>query len=134
MLALAAFFTALYTVWDKRAVQTLPAFAYFYSYTVVIAAAYALFLRTRHSMPTLRAEWRTHRWAIVQVGAFNMLSYLLVLIALRSGTSSYVLALRQLSIGVGVLLGWRLLGEDLALPRRVGVSLLFGGCLLVAFA
>ncbi len=63
-----------------------------------------------------------------------MLSYLLVLVALRAGTSSYVLAVRQLSIAIGVLLGWKLLGEDLAWPKRVGVSLLVAGCLLVALA
>lgn len=62
------------------------------------------------------------------------MSYLLVLVALRSVTSSYVLALRQLSIGTGVLLGWRLLGEGLSLPKRVGIALLMAGCAAVASA
>ncbi|MES2176373.1 MAG: EamA family transporter [Gemmatimonadota bacterium] len=131
---LAALSTASYTVWDKRSVQILPAFAYFYSYSVIVGVLYAAFLRTRHTMPALRAEWRIHGWPIVQVGFFNTTSYWLVLIALKSGTSSYVLALRQLSIGIGVLLGWKLLGEDLAPPKQVGVGLLVAGCLLVALA
>ena len=131
---LAALATAAYTVWDKRSIQVLPAFAYFYSYTVLVGLVYGVLLRTRHSRVALTAEWHRHRWAIVQVAFFNTLSYWLVLIALRSGNSSYVMALRQLSIGIGVLLGWRLLGETLAPPKLVGVGLLVAGCLLVALA
>ena len=131
---MAALTTAGYTVWDKRAVQRLPAFAYFYGYSVLVALAYAAWLARAHSREVLRAEWRAHGWPIVQVGFLNTTSYLLVLQALRWGTSSYVIALRQLSIGMGVLMGWRLLGEDLALPKRVGVTLLVFGCALAAVA
>ncbi|HEX5635025.1 MAG TPA: EamA family transporter, partial [Gemmatimonadales bacterium] len=106
----AALTTAAYTVWDARAVRTLPAFAYFYAYTVMVAASYALFLLRRVGVRTLRTEWRTHRWPIVQVGVCNVVTYLLVLLALRSGPSSGVVALRQLGIVVGAFLGWRLLG------------------------
>ena len=131
---LAALATAGYTVWDKRAVQVLPTFTYFYAYTAVTAVAYVAWLAHRHPVASLRAEWRAHRWPIVQVGVLNTVSYLLVLVALRGGTSSYVLALRQLSIGIGVVLGWRLLDEGLGRPKRVGVSLLVMGCALVALA
>jgi len=59
---------------------------------------------------------------------------MLVLIALRAGTSSYVIAVRQLSIAWGVLLGaWRL-GETVVFPRRVGLVLLLIGCILVAMS
>ena len=131
---LAALATASYTVWDKRAIQHIPAFAYFYSYTMIVALAFTGFLLRRFSLTTLREELRRKGIAIVAVGVLNTVSYLLVLFALRTGTSSYVLALRQLSIAIGVLLGWRLLGEGFAVPKRVGVSLIVGGCLLVALA
>ena len=131
---LASLTTAGYTVWDKRSVNLMPAFTYFYAYTVVIALCYVLWLVKWHSLAEIRDEWRAHRWPIVQVGVFNTTSYLLVLFALRTGTSSYVLALRQFSIALGVLLGWRILGEDMAAPKRVGVLLLIAGCALVAFA
>ena len=64
----------------------------------------------------------------------NTVAYLLVLVALRTATSSYVVALRQLSVAVGALLGWRLLGEEFGPPRRLGVALVVAGCLLVALA
>jgi drug/metabolite transporter (DMT)-like permease len=78
--------------------------------------------------------WSAHRSSIVQVGIFNTVTYLLVLFALRSGTSSYVIALRQLSIVWGALLGYFVLGESLSAPKRVGLATLVGGCVLVAFA
>jgi drug/metabolite transporter (DMT)-like permease len=130
----AALFAAIYTVWDKNAVRELPAFVYFYAYTALVAAAYVAFLVRRHSPNAIREEWRAHRSAIVQVGVFNTITYLLVLIALRGETSSYVIALRQLSIVWGVILGRALLGESVARPKQVGVALLVGGCALVALA
>jgi drug/metabolite transporter (DMT)-like permease len=131
---LAGLAAAGYTVWDKRAITMLPAFVYFYSYSVLVAIAYGLFLLRRHGVARLRAEWQSQRGAIVQVGVCNTLAYLLVLLALRTGTSTYVIALRQLSIVFGVALGaWRF-HEALPIQRRIGVLLLLGGCCLVAFA
>src|SRR5215207_7258765 len=120
---LAAFAAACYTIWDKRAVQRVPAFAYIYAYTSITAIAYAGFIWRRYPRAEVTDVWRRHRGAILQVGFFNITSYLLVLVALRTGTSSYVIALRQLSIAVGVVLGAVLLREHISLPKRVGVFL-----------
>ena len=131
---LAALAAACYTIWDKRAVQRVPAFAYMYLYTALSAIAYGGFIWRRYSRAQIAAEWRVNRWPILQVGFFNITSYLLVLIALRAGTSSYVIALRQLSIAVGVALGGLLLGETITGPKRVGVFLIIAGCIVVGLA
>jgi uncharacterized membrane protein len=131
---LAAFAAACYTLWDKHAVQRVPAFAYIYLYTTITAAAYGTFIWRRYPRAEVAEQWRVHRWPILQVGFFNITSYLLVLLALRTGTSSYVIALRQLSIAFGVLLGWRLLREQISVPKRVGVALIVVGCLVVGVA
>jgi drug/metabolite transporter (DMT)-like permease len=128
----AALAAAAYTIWDKRAVGLLPAFVYFYGYTALVAAAYVAFLWHRQGRARMRAEWRVHRAAIVQVGIFNTITYLLVLVALRGGISSYVIALRQLSIVWGVLLGRWILAERIGLARAAGIGLLVAGCVLVA--
>ena len=130
---LAGLAAAGYTVWDKRALAVLPAIVYFYSYTVVLAVALMLAERRRPRAQVV-AEWRAHWWSIVRVGVLNAGSYLLVLVALRGGTSSYVIAVRQLGIAWGVLLGARLLGETVTPPQRLGLVLLVAGCLLVALA
>jgi drug/metabolite transporter (DMT)-like permease len=131
---LAALAAACYTLWDKRAVQRVPAFAYIYVYTFMTAAAYAAFLWRRYPRGEIAGQWRAHRGAILQVGFFNITSYLLVLVALRTGTSSYVIALRQFSIAVGVFLGAWLLREHVSGPKRVGVALIVAGCVLVGLA
>ena len=123
-----------YTVWDKRSVQTVSPFTYFYTYTLIVAAAYAAYIARRYTWPDVRHEWKRNGSAITQVGLFNTLTYVMVLFALRVGTASYVIALRQLSIAIGVILGWRLLDEQIAPPKRVGVILLIGGTALLALA
>jgi drug/metabolite transporter (DMT)-like permease len=131
---LAALAAACYTLWDKHAVQSVPAFAYIYVYTSMAAAAYAAFIWRRYPRGEIAMQWRRHRSAILQVGFFNITSYLLVLIALRTGTSSYVIGLRQFSIAMGVMLGAWLLREHISTPKRVGVAMIVLGCVLVGFA
>lgn len=131
---LAALAAACYTLWDKRAVQRVPAFAYIYAYTTITALAYGAFIWRRYPRDEVRVQWRAHRGAILQVGFFNITSYLLVLVALRTGTSSYVIALRQLSIAVGVVLGGWLLREQVSAPKRLGVALIVVGCVMVGVA
>ena len=131
---LAAFAAACYTLWDKHAVQRVPAFAYIYLYTAITAIVYGAFIWRRYPRDEVAEQWRLHRWPILQVGFLNITSYLLVLLALRTGTSSYVIALRQLSIAFGVLLGWWLLREQVSIPKRVGVALIVTGCLVVGVA
>jgi drug/metabolite transporter (DMT)-like permease len=130
----AAFSAAVYTVWDKHAVQRLAPFVYFYGYTLLGAVVYMVFVWQRTRSSEIARVWSTHRSSIVQVGIFNTVTYLLVLFALREGTSSYVIALRQLSIVWGALLGYFVLGEPLSAPKRVGLATLVCGCVLVAFA
>ncbi|MDB4908114.1 MAG: protein of unknown function transrane [Gemmatimonadetes bacterium] len=131
---LAALGTASYTIWDKRAIQQLSAFTYFYTYTAMSACMYAAWVMHRHPRDVVIAEWQRNWRPILQVGFFNVMAYLLVLAALKSGVASYVVALRQLSIGFGVFLGWWLLGEPVGPPKRLGITLLVAGCIVVALA
>ena len=131
---LAALAAACYTLWDQRAVRALSPVTYFFSYTLLLALAYGAYLAQRTPGPLVAAEWRRHRWPIVQVGALNSLSYLLMLVALRDGKASYALGARQTSIAFGVFLGWALLGEPLTRPRRAGAALILAGCVLFALA
>lgn len=130
----AAIITALYTIWDKRAVMTMAPFAYMYLYTLFVALGYAAWLLARHEPAVLGETWQRSRVSIVATGALNTCSYLLVLLALRTGITSYVLGLRQLSIAVGVALGWRLLREPMSRPRATGVAMIIAGCLLLSFS
>jgi drug/metabolite transporter (DMT)-like permease len=130
---LMAFILGTSTIWDKHAVRSVSLWAYFYGYTLCAGIGYLAWVAWAEGVPAVRAEWRTHRVAAVAVGVLNTVSYALALLALRTGGSTYVVGLRQVSIAVGVWLGARLLGEHVSSTRRLGVALLLGGCLLMAW-
>jgi len=131
---LAALMAAAYTLWDKVAVASIHPFLYFYSYTFVTALFYLVLLTTRSARAAIQAEWRAQRGPILSVALLNTFTYLLVLIALSMSKASYVGALRQLSLVIGVGLGWWYLNEGLPLPKVVAVVLLISGSALIAFA
>jgi drug/metabolite transporter (DMT)-like permease len=123
-----------YTIWDKRSVNIVSPFTYFYTYTVLVGAGYGAYLVRAYGADVIRAELARNRWPIAQVAFLNTITYVLVLFALRDGVSSYVVAIRQLSIAFSALLGWRLLGERIGGAKRAGIALIVGGTLLVALA
>lgn len=131
---LAALMAASYTIWDKVAVSQIHPFLYFYSYTFLTSLFYAVLLRVRVAGTAVRTEWQQHKKAIIAVAVLNTFTYLLVLIALKVSKASYVGALRQVSLVVGVLLGWRFLGERMPPPKLVAVGLLLLGSALIAWA
>jgi drug/metabolite transporter (DMT)-like permease len=130
----AAAAAAGYTIWDKRSVNAIAPFTYFYSYTAIVGAAYGAYIVRTYEPEAIRAEWQRNAWPIVQVAFLNTITYLLILFALRDGKSSYVVAIRQLSVAFGALLGWRLLGETIGPAKRAGIILIVAGAILVALA
>lgn len=128
---MAAAATAAYTIWDKYSVGRFDMILYFYGYTLLLAIWFAIAL-VRTPPEHVRTQWRRHPLSIVMIGLLNSGAYLLVLIALRDGMATQVLAVRQLSIPLGVLLGWRLLQESLTPGRAMGAALITTGCILAA--
>jgi drug/metabolite transporter (DMT)-like permease len=128
---MAAAATAAYTVWDKYSVARLDMVLYFYGYTLLLAIWFSVML-ARTPRGEVREQVRKHPMSIVMIGLLNAGAYMLVLIALRSEMATQVLAVRQLSIPIGVFLGWRLLREQLTPPRIVGSALITTGCILAA--
>ena len=130
----AAFLAAAYSLWDKYALRYLPVFLYYYVYTVVSAAAYIFVLAAGSSQHKLGDEFRAHNKEIAQVALISMFTYMLVLFALQNGKTSYVIALRQLSVGASALMGRFWLGEHFGGHRWVGLGVLLAGCIMVSLA
>ena len=131
---LAALMAASYTIWDKIAVSSLHPCLYFYGYTFLTALFYVILLQSRFSRAQLREEWQQKWPGIIAVALLNTFTYLLILVALGLSKAAYVGALRQLSLVIGVMLGWRLLGERVGRPKLVAVLMLVAGSALIAFA
>ncbi|WP_236590935.1 EamA family transporter [Neptunomonas japonica] len=72
------------------------------------------------------------RWALL-AGIFVITTYMLVLVSMSLVTEvSYVVALRQVSIPLGVIIGVLWLKESFSLPRIQGVLVMLAGLVLVA--
>ena len=131
---LAAFTAACYTLWDKHSISYLSPFVYFYAYTAITGITYIVFILLKHPSGSIKNEWKISKFSILQVGFLNTFTYMLVLFSLQTGKASYVIAVRQLSIGFSVFLGWKILQETFPLPKKLGVATLFLGCILISAA
>jgi len=131
---LAAFTVAGYTLLGKMAVAQMEPFLYLYLYTVVIAVMYGFVIMDKHTGTEIKMEWKSNRFKIIQVGFFNTFSYLLALFALTMSKATYVGGLRQLSVVVGLFLGYRYLKENISLPKIIGVLISLTGGALIYFA
>jgi drug/metabolite transporter (DMT)-like permease len=123
---------SLYSIIDAAAVKhNAPA-----GYTVVIFAATAALMAPvvlrRYGWPAVAAEWRGHWRRLLLIGLLTFLAYSLVLTVYRVGQVSYAGAVREISIVLAALAGWRLLGEPLGKVRVAGAAVVFAGILLIA--
>jgi len=97
----------------------------------LIALFYNAFISLKFSKAEIRKEWTINRFKIIQVGFFNSCTYILVLTALTMSKATYVGGFRQLSVAVGVFLGYRFLKEKLSKPKIIGIVIcLLGACLI----
>ena len=82
----------------------------------------------------LRREWRANRRSILVASTLNLTSYLFVLFAFRLSKAGYVVAARELSIVLSVLIGRIWLGETGLRARLPGAALILAGVVCVALA
>ncbi|MGB3438588.1 MAG: EamA family transporter [Actinophytocola sp.] len=123
---------ATYTLWDAHAVTALavpPVILMGGSALVesVLLAPYALARRE-----AVGRIWREHRVAVLAVGFLSPLAYLLVLFAMRMAPVSLVAPARELSIVVGSLGAWLLLGEPNPARRMSGAVIVLVGVAAIA--
>jgi drug/metabolite transporter (DMT)-like permease len=110
----------------------VPPLVYFGSGSIaqsLLLAPYAL----RHKA-SVAALWRDHRRQVLTVGLLSPLGYLFVLYALQIAPVSLVAPARELSIVLGGLAAWRLLGEAQAARRLAGSLVVLAGIAAIAVA
>jgi drug/metabolite transporter (DMT)-like permease len=82
----------------------------------------------RPAVAAMQHEWRR----IVPIGVLMLATYMLVLVAYATSTASYVGAIREISIVLAALVGWRWLGEGFGRLRMLGACLTFCGIVAIA--
>lgn len=140
---LAAVGTVGYSVLDKQALDIMTASGHTHlsaglGYMVLQALATLVWAlpmilalpAERRLLPSL---WKTQRPAALLTGLMITATYGLVLVAMAlTREVSYIVAIRQLSIPLGVLIGVLWLKEGAPPLKVVGVGVMLGGLLIIA--
>jgi drug/metabolite transporter (DMT)-like permease len=125
---------SIYSAIDAAAVRIMSPAAY----NALALGLTGLFITpvvfARYGYRAVIAGWSAERWRNLAVGALLMLSYMMVLEAYSMARASYVGALREISVVIAALAGWRLLGESFGAERAAGALLIFSGIIVVAVA
>jgi drug/metabolite transporter (DMT)-like permease len=112
---------AVYTVWDKYAVATRGIAPLLMEWATSLARVLLLAPVAWRQRALVREAWGRHRGAALGVGALNPLSYLLVMVAMRTTPVAYLAPAREVSILAGAVMGARLLREG-DVGRRVAAA------------
>lgn len=122
-----------YSVVDKVGVQYVPPEIYIYLIFGVSAVYLAPLMLTRKWV-AVRKEWRVNRASVLAAAVLFVVSYLLVLFALRGAQVSYVAAVRGIGVVFAAVLGTALLHEPFARMKLWGSLLIFAGIACIQFA
>lgn len=123
-----------YTLWDAYSVTVLdvPPLMYFGAAAVIQSA---LLLPQAVAAPgEVRVLWHNYRREILIVGLLSPIAYLLVLYAMRLAPVSLVAPAREVSIVLGGLVGWLVLGEAGGVRRLIGSVVVLAGIVAIAIA
>jgi len=129
-----AFCISIYTAIDGAAVRLVSSLPYTVLVLGLNAALIMPLLLLRYGSRAVVVEWRTNWLRIILVGILMLASYALVLHVYSFARVSYAGAIREISIVIAALIGWRWLGEGFGAIRLVGAALIFAGILVIAIA
>lgn len=121
---------AAYHLIDKVGVAGANPYQYVILLFAADFAAVTIFLAFRRRWDLVWGEWRANRAPIVAAGSLSLVSYLLVLFALRLAPVAYVGPARNVGMVFSVLLGAMFLKEKHGTMRVVGSALIVGGLAL----
>jgi len=127
-----AFFISVYTFVDGIAVKRGPALPYGLLMFSLIPLWSTPFVLRSYGWPQMIGEWKAQPVRFLVAGFLGVLAYLIALYAYSFAPISYSGAIREVSVVLGALAGWRFLGENLGSVRMVGAFIIFSGILIIA--
>ena len=129
-----ALFITLYSIIDKIGVGYVDAFTYIFLMFVfmfIFLTPHVFFIKNKTMIKT---EWNSNKKDIVTAGILNFCTFYMILIAMSLANLSYIVALREISIIFGVILGAMVLKEEYFSIRLTGSILIVIGSVFVGFA
>ena len=127
-----AFFISVYTFVDGIAVKRTPSLPYGLLMFTLIPVWSTPIVLGRYGWSQVIDEWKVQPGRFLVAGFLGVLAYLIALYAYSFAPISYSGAIREISVVLGALAGWRFLGEKLGLVRVIGAFIIFAGILVIA--
>jgi drug/metabolite transporter (DMT)-like permease len=127
-----AFFISVYTFVDGIAVKRGPALPYGLLMFTLIPVWSTPFVLRSYGWSQVVAEWKVQPGRFVITGFLGVVAYMIALYAYSFAPISYSGAIREVSVVLGALAGWRFLGENLGPFRVIGAFIIFSGILMIA--
>ncbi|MGO9136952.1 MAG: SMR family transporter [Syntrophales bacterium] len=125
-------FIAAYTLWDKMAVTDYNVSALILTFASTLLPLLVLLPKAVKEKQEIRREIRQHWKHGVAIALLAPLSFILVLMALKTAPVSYVAPARELSIVFGVFFGTGLLKEADAKSRFIAAIIMLLGISFLA--
>lgn len=134
--------TVAYSLVDKLGVQVLdtqspaverPALLFFASMAWSTAALLVPYAMSRVPRSVWQQTWRINKMDLLLSAVLGIVSYALILEAMRTSPLSYVTCVRQVSVLFAALLSMRILGERPGAWRLAGSVMVVVGVAAIAF-
>jgi drug/metabolite transporter (DMT)-like permease len=125
--------TACYSLLDKFCIEFIPPFFYISSMFLFSALLLAPLMYLK-LWPQTVLVFNKHKFYAGAIGLVTMLTYFLILLAMKMTSVAYVVALREISIVFGSLLGICLLKEERNKRKIIGIITIFLGALIIKLA
>jgi drug/metabolite transporter (DMT)-like permease len=122
-----------YSLVDKMAMTSADPFVYIlglFLLTTICLTPYILAIRRRE----LIVAWKRYKFYGFIIGLGSAVGYLIILFVFRTSQVSYVVAVRELSVAIGAMLGIRLLHEPVSRNKILGIILVVLGLLMIKIA
>ncbi len=120
-----------YTLIDAKGARATASVAYIFVTTVATALTNTTFSLVTGRVPELRAMLRANRRRATMTGLASLVTYGLVLVAVQHAPVGYVTSLRESSVVLAALAGWKLLGEGDHRRRLTAALVVFTGLLVL---
>lgn len=127
---LVAVISAGYTIVDRVGVSLTDPFTFIVLLLCVEATLYTPFI-LRKKRKFIITEWRNNKKQIIIAGVARFLSYFLILHAMLQTQLGYIVAVRQISIVLAVIIGGLFLQETSIKTRVVGSLSILTGVILI---
>jgi len=126
--------TSIYSLADKLGVAAATPVIYAFWLDIFVFIFLTPLVVWRSGVSNLITEWRRSRSQVIVSGFLMRFGYVLVLIAMSLIQVSYILALRQLSVVIGVVLGVQLLKEKYGRMRLISSIIIISGIIILGIA